>query len=278
MPEWLNDAMPQQAELLQLGTNIVRALCILLVGLVAARLTRGVAQRWLDNVLEEERVNLMSNTVGYVIFGLACAQALEQLGFDLSVILGAAGMASAAVAYASQTSIANLVSGVFVILERPFSVGDAISVGGTSGEVTAIDLLSTKIRTFDNLYVRVPNETVMKSSITNFTRYPVRRFGIELTLDWETDAAAVGVLLLAIADRNPHVLAEPAPALNVSGQSPSGITYTWVAWAAKESWFGTRNLLVGEIRAALSEHGIRLAADRISVDGLQPEQLTNVGR
>ncbi len=269
MPEWITGAFADSEALVQYGTQVFRALVIIIAGWFASRITKRLTLAWLTEILESEQADLAARGVSYLIVGLARAQALQQLGFDLSVIVGAAGVGSVAIGFASQTSMANLVSGLFVILERPFSKGDVISVAGVVGEVTAIDLLSTKIRTFDNLFVRVPNEMVIKSPITNMTRYPIRRYSIELVLGWDTNAAEVEALISVIADRNPHVLAEPAPALNVSSQSPAGITYNWVAWSARENWYGTRNVLVSEIREALVREGIELATDRVRVEGVQ---------
>ena len=83
----------------------------------------------------------------------------------------AAGLLTVALGFAAQTSASNLISGLFLLGERPFVVGDVIRLAsGITGEVVGIDLLSVKIRTFDNLLVRVPNETLLKSELTNLTR------------------------------------------------------------------------------------------------------------
>ena len=106
---------------------------------------------------------LLKRAIFYGIMILMSMSALRELGFDLSVILGAAGILSVAIGFASQTSASNLISGLFLMMERPFSIGDVIRVEQTTGEVISIDLLSVKIRTFDNLYVRVPNESMIKT-------------------------------------------------------------------------------------------------------------------
>jgi hypothetical protein len=90
------------------------------------------------------------------------AGALHQAGLKLGVLPGAAGILTVAIGFASQTSASNLISGLFVIAERPFVVGDIIRVAETTGEVLSVDLLSVKIRTFDNLYVRIPNEGIIR--------------------------------------------------------------------------------------------------------------------
>jgi small-conductance mechanosensitive channel len=67
-----------------------------------------------------------------------------------------------------------------MISEKPFEIGDVIKMGSTAGIVLSIDLLSVKIKTFDNQYIRIPNEKLLGSELTNITRFPIRRLDINL--------------------------------------------------------------------------------------------------
>src|SRR5690606_3033117 len=125
------------------------------------------------------------------------------LGFSLSVLLGAAGVLSVALGFASQTSASNLISGLFLIGEQPFQLGDTIKVGNTTGEVLSIDLLSVKLRTFDNLYVRIPNESLIKSEMTNLTRFPIRRFDLLIGVAYKENISQVRQIMQNVADNNP---------------------------------------------------------------------------
>ncbi|MFN9975907.1 MAG: mechanosensitive ion channel family protein, partial [Phycisphaerae bacterium] len=113
--------------------------------------------------------------------------ALDSLGFDLKVLLGAAGILTVAVGFAAQTSASNLISGLFLMFERPFVVGNSIVIGDLRGEVVAIDMLSTKIRTFTNMMVRIPNETLVKSNIVNLSYFPIRRVDLEVGVAYSSD-------------------------------------------------------------------------------------------
>jgi hypothetical protein len=104
---------------------------------------------------------------------------MRQLGFDFTVLLGAAGIVTVAIGFASQTSASNLISGLFLVWRRRSGIGDIVTVDGVTGEVLSVDLLSTKLRTFDNLQVRIPNETMVKARITTLNRFPLRR--VDLT-------------------------------------------------------------------------------------------------
>ena len=134
--------------------------------------------------------------------GLFIFTALKQLGFDLGILLGAAGILSVAIGFASQTSAANIISGLFVVGERSVSVGDVIQVSTFTGEVLSIDWLSIKLRTFDNLYVRIPNEAFIKSEVTNLSKFPVRRVDLQVSIALREDIGHARSVLLQVAEDN----------------------------------------------------------------------------
>ena len=155
--------------------NIAAAVVVLIFGLVLTRLARAGLKAVLDGRLSVAQALLARRFVTTAILGLSTAAALDQLGADLSVLFGAAGIITLALGFASQTSASNLISGIFLIGDNTFSVGDTISVGSTTGQVLSIDLLSVKLRKFDNVLVRIPNETLIKTEVTTLTRFPIRQ-------------------------------------------------------------------------------------------------------
>ncbi len=201
---------------------------------------------------------LARRVVVWGIFGVGVAMIARELGFDLSLLLGAAGILSVAVGFASQTSASNVISGVFLLAERPFLPGDLIRIGTTTGEVLSIDLLSIKLRTFDNLYVRLPNETVMKSEITNLTRFPIRRFDIPIRIAWVNDSEAVRALLIDEAEREPLVLNEPKPSLLFLGWGEAGLELQLSVWSTTENYVEMRNRFTLGVQRRLASEGIQL--------------------
>ena len=195
----------------------LQALIVLLVGWLLARLVSRTAARLAALHLDLHQTTILRRVVFYVILGLVIATALHQLGFRLGVLLGAAGVLTVAIGFASQTSASNLISGLFLIAERPFQIGE------TTGEILAIDLLSVKLRTRDNLFVRVPNETLVKSQVTNFSRFPIRRFDMKVSVAYKEDLDRVKKTLESVSDANPLALEEPKPQLFFLAFGDSGI-------------------------------------------------------
>lgn len=167
--------------------NVLRICALIVIGAPLVR--------WCSNMLAALCAQRFSQHVGvligHIMFygGLTFigVTVLQELGFNVVALLGAAGVCGVAIAFASQTTVSNIMSGFFLLLERPFSVGDIIKSGDVVGYVESVDLLSVRVRTLDNILVRLPNETVLKHSLSNFTYYAIKRIDCLLSLPYGDD-------------------------------------------------------------------------------------------
>ena len=194
----------------------------------------------------------------YVILILASITALNQAGVDLSGMLAAAGILTVAISFAAQTSVSNVISGIFLLFDRPFSIGDTIRVQETLGSVRSIGLLSSKVRTFDNIIVRIPNEALLKSTIMNYSLLEVRRVDISTPIAYEESVERVTTLFLQIMQDHPNVLDEPAPVILTDLMNDSGITLITRVWVKSSEFILTRSDLHTSIAAAIRKHEIAL--------------------
>lgn len=222
-------------------------------GLVARSAYKLMIKHWTPH-----HSTLMKRLIYWLLLGLFLASALRHLGFSLSVLLGAAGILTVAIGFASQTSASNLISGLFLVAEKPFQLGDIIKVGTTTGEVLSIDLLSVKLRTFDNLFVRIPNESLIKTEVTNMTRFPIRRFDLLLGVAYREDIAQVREVLKAVADKNPLCLDEPEPLFLFTGFGESSLNIQFSVWTKRENFRDFRNQLQEDIKLAFDAAGIEI--------------------
>lgn len=235
-----------------------RAGITLVAGLLIARLLSVGAYRITVAAMGVHTAATLRRVVFYLGALLVFVAVLHQLGFNLGVLLGAAGILSVAIGFASQTSASNLVSGIFLVAEKPFAIGDVIRVGSTTGEVLSIDLLSVKLRTFDNLFVRVPNEALIKSEITNMTRFAIRRLDLQIGVAYKEDIAQVRDVLTAVADKYPLCLDQPRPLVIFQGFGDSSLDLQFSIWARREDYLELRNRLPEEIKRAFDEAGIEI--------------------
>lgn len=244
---------------------LLRALVIAGIGFVVARTASTALLRVLGKYLDAQQRMVLQRAVYYLLLALFLISALRELGFSLSVLLGAAGILSVAIGFASQTSASNLISGLFLIGERPFSVGDVIRIGGTSGEVLSIDLLSVKLRTFDNLYVRIPNETVIKSEVVTLTKYPIRRLDLTFKLPYHADVEDVRAQLGELAAANPLALEEPRPVFVFQGFGDAALNIQFSVWVMRENLLDVQNDLQLKIKRMFDEQGLKVPLPQMTV-------------
>ena len=227
------------------------------------------ASRWV-RALVGKRYSLQQGLVAgklvlYPGLLLILVTTLHELQFSLTPLLGAAGIVGIAVGFASQTSVSNVISGFFLIAEKSFEVDDIIQVGSTTGRILSIDTLSVKLRTFDNRFIRIPNETMVKSEVVNVTRFPIRRLDLNVGVAYKEDIPRVRGLLLEVARDNPRSLIEPAPVVFFDTYGDSSLDLRLTTWATRENFFPLKTSLLEQIKARFDAEGIEIPFPHLSL-------------
>jgi small-conductance mechanosensitive channel len=237
---------------------VVRTVVVVAIGVpllyVAAKWTR----RWVAHHMNLQAGLVAGKLVFYLGVTILAISTLREMGFSLAPLLGAAGVLGIALGFASQTSVSNVISGLFLIAERPFVVDDLIEVGGVLGRVMSIDTISVQLRTFDNRMVRIPNETLVKSQVINITRFPIRRVDVQVRVSLREDAARVRHLLLEIADRNPLSLMEPKPIVVFERFGESSMDFMLGIWTVQGNYLAIKNSIQEEIKRRFDAEGIQI--------------------
>jgi small-conductance mechanosensitive channel len=240
---------------------VIRGLTIILsimTGYLLGKFAGRAIERALSTRLDAHQVMVFKRVAFYTILTLATLTGLNEAGVNLNVLVGAAGVASVAIGFASQTTMSNLVSGIFILLERPFLIGDTIKVGGTTGEVSLMGLFSTILKTPENMMVRIPNEILMKSEITNVTRYPVRRLEMLLGVSYAVDIAELRALILDCVSGLSFVRKTPAPDVNFKSFGDSSIQVAIGFWVERERATEAFTLLAEQLKKTLDRAKIEI--------------------
>lgn len=208
---------------------------------------------------------LAGKLIWYAGLTVIAITVMAQMGVSLAPLLGAAGIVGVALGFASQTSVSNIISGLFLIAEQPFKVDDIITVSNITGIVLSIDVLSIKLRTFDNQFVRIPNETIIKTEVTNLTRFPIRRFNARVSVAYKEDIARVREVLMDVAEKNQYTLSEPKPLIIFDGFGSSSIDLLFLVWAPREEFILLKNSINEEVKARFDEEGIEIPFPHVSL-------------
>lgn len=231
---------------------------ILLIGawIIARTLTRNLKKALADKMKKTE-LEVLLKAVNYVIIFFAIIVTFPILGFRLEGLLVAGGFVGLVIGFASQSVVANLVSGLFLLFERPIKIGDEISVADAEGYVEEIRLMSTIIRKYNGVYVRVPNEKVFTSSITNYVAYAARRRELSIGVAYGTDVAKAEAIIRQVLDAEPLVLKKPVPEVFVNELAENSVDINVKYWAPSSEWYTVQSQVLGKLYATLGAEGIQ---------------------
>jgi small-conductance mechanosensitive channel len=253
MPEFLSEVVtPERAE------DLIRAALLVVIGLPAVYLCARLAARAARDRMSAQGVMLLRKGITYLGIVIVLVSVLGQFGFQLTALLGAAGIFGVAIGFAAQTSLSNIISGVFLIWEKPFAVGDVVKIGDTLGIALSIDLLSVKLKTFDNQFIRIPNETLIKTEVRNITRFPIRRLDVFVGVAYKEDVQRVKDVLADIAHKNPHCLDEPEPLVLFVDYGDSALEFLLGAWFYKTDYILLKNSIMQDIKERFDAEGIEI--------------------
>lgn len=245
--------------------RLIRITIILVIGLIITYTAVYLVKKFLPNRWSRQRKMIVSRFVQYSGLTILFLILVAELKINLGAIFGAAGIIGIVLGVASQTSIGNIVSGFFLVSEKSFELGDIIKIGDKTGAVYSIDLLSIKIKTFDNLLIRVPNQTVISSEVTNVTRFPIRRIDLEVGVAYKEDLGKVKNILERVARQNPMSLDEPEPLIAFQRFGSSSIDILFGIWVEKDNYLKVKNSIFQEIKQAFDEEGIEIPFPHVSI-------------
>ncbi|MDX9828291.1 MAG: mechanosensitive ion channel [Spirochaetia bacterium] len=257
---WLHDIVSADSVKTALSVFL-----ILIIGLALVRIVFIMTRRFSRKVLPKRSASTLDRLIKYGGYTLVVLMATKKAGFDVSALLGAAGIAGIAIGFAAQTSVANIISGLFLFSEKLFSEGDTLQVDGITGVIKTVDLMCIRLQTFDGRLVRVPNETLIKTNIINISYFPQRRFDLWLSLPNDSDLRLAMNCIRQVLDAEPLVLKDPAPALVLDAITLDGTNLLVGAWFLQENLAAVKNSLIPAVLSALAEKGIQPQARRFEV-------------
>ncbi len=238
--------------------KVLSAVVIFAIGLLVASFIKTIMKRSVSPRLPPHVYRPLENAVFYSLLFLAGMSALQPFGVNLSALLVAGGIAGIVVGFASQSALSNLVSGVMLLAEQPFKVGDLVSIGEVSGVVVNVSVLSTTIRMWEGPTVRIPNNTVFNSMITNYVKVRARRVEFTIKVHYNTDIQKAVEVLKNFLGEHPFCLVNPAPEAFVDEYADSSINIKVRCWAPPQVWFATKVDLQTRVKQVLDEAGIQI--------------------
>jgi small-conductance mechanosensitive channel len=238
--------------------DVLAIAVILVIAVIIAKIVTTFMKRKLSDRMEKYELKVLIAIVWWTILLVGIFIASPHFKVDLSGLLVAGGIIAVIIGFASQSVVSNFVSGIFLILERPVKIGDNISIGDVSGNVEHIHILSTIIRTFEGIYVRVPNEKVFTSNITNYVSNVARRFDYKIGIGYREDAGRAIRIIQEVIAEEPFALKNPGPLVFVDKLGDSTVDLLIRIWAPSKEWYDLRTSLLHKIKTTLEANGIEI--------------------
>lgn len=181
--------------------------------------------------------SFLNKFVERTILFIGLMVALSTLGVEVGALLALVGGGAFILGFALQDTLGNFAAGVMLLVYRPFDVGDAVEVGGVSGQVDNVSLVSTSIRTFDNKLVLVPNKQVWGQVITNATASHQRRVDMTFGISYSDDVELAKSLIEKVVREHELVLADPAPVVELHKLGESSVDFICRPWTRTEDYW-----------------------------------------
>ena len=240
---------------LQFGPKLVVAIVILAIGVFVGRWVGGLMNKMLVRLDLDVTVRLLLvRLVRLLVFGLFVIMALQNLGVELLPLIAGLGIAGAGVALALQGVLGNLAAGLTIVFTRPFRVGEYISIVHEEGEVQLITLFNTTLSHTDRSKVVIPNRKIVGEILHNYGR--TRQLELSVGVAYDTDVVRALAVLQDIVARNPRVLQDPAPVIQVVKLDDSAVTLCAKPWVKVPDYVDAAGELNRDILAAFRGQGI----------------------
>ncbi|MDE6773794.1 MAG: mechanosensitive ion channel family protein [Treponemataceae bacterium] len=249
--------------LIHVGVSVIT----ILIFYIIYRIIKGIVRKRLSVNMKPVLVQGISKIISYVFYVLMVMYVLGLFGINLSAVWGAAGIAGVAIGFAAQTSVSNLISGLFVVTDKAMKIGDFIEVDGVSGTVDAISFLSVRVHTADNQLVRIPNSLIINNKLKNYATYDYRRYVFEFSVDYSSDLDKTLEAIKQVPARCPTVVTDEGhePAAWYVALGESGIAMNLIVWCKRADFFQTKSDVCANVAKVCRENGVNIPFNRMDV-------------
>ncbi len=259
LDNWGEIAREYANKLIDYLPTLIGALLLLVVGLwvikiIVRYLKKLFEKKEYDPTLEQFTVKAASWGLKILLFVLV----ITQLGVESASLVAAIGAAGLAIGLALQGSLANLAGGVLIIVLKPFKIGDWIEAQGVSGSVVEISLFYTKIDTFGNQRVVVPNGQLSNDNITNYSYNNTRREKLSFGISYDDDIKKAKEVLTNLVKEQKDILEEPAPQIVVAELGDSSVNFSVRYFAPNSVFWDLHWYMIEEGKIRLEEAGMTI--------------------
>ncbi|MFB5599752.1 MAG: mechanosensitive ion channel family protein [Nitrososphaeraceae archaeon] len=242
--------------------SILITAIIFVIGLALAKFFKALSNKQLSNKLPSEVRNPFSRMIYYSILVITLISAISYSGVDLSGLFIAGGIAGIIIGFATQSLFSNVISGIFLYLDKPMKIGDPVLITGSLPDVTGvvieISLFSCRLQLFDGTHVRLPNTEVFSSKIQNFKNTVARRIEVLVGVSYNGNIDNIKEIIKEIIDNESFILVEPEPAIYIDNFGDSAINLKIWCWTPVPVYLDVMKILLEKIKVSFDKNNIEI--------------------
>jgi small-conductance mechanosensitive channel len=234
---------------------------IMAAGIISAKIAKLIFFKYYAPTLPQDTAKNFGKIIYFGIIVIAFLVFTSSQGIDFSGLLVAGGIFAVVIGFATQSVVSNLISGVFLMIEKPAKHGDTIQIPDMSISGTLLDIgtFSSRVRKFDGTVIRIPNEKFFTSNIRSFTASTVRRAEAMVGIAYKDDIeTAIDAIRNEIRLTMPFVLRNPEPEFRVEELGDSSVNIQVLVWHPRDDWSQAQPILLTVIKRALDKSGIEI--------------------
>lgn len=248
------------------GTSVVGVLVfITVVWILAGWIGRLVRQSLESSPLDDTLTRFFPRLARWLVLIIGIVMALGIFGIQTASFAAIIGASALAIGLAFQGTLAHFAAGVMMLIFRPINVGDIVNLEGEMGKIQEIDLVLTKMDTFDNRRITIPNGRVFSSTVVTLNTHPMRRVDVPVGADYGADIDATRAALQNALPNIEGALDEPAPQIVLDGLGDSSVDWVVRAWASTPDWLAVKQSTIRAIKMALDEAEIGIPFPQMDV-------------
>ncbi len=248
------------------GGDIIATILTFVIGYILARVLLSISQKAivksrLDPVCYKFLLSLLKVTLYSIVVILGCSRFV-----DTSSLIALLSVVGVAVSLAVKDSLSNVAGGFIVLFSKPFKEGDFVEIDGMSGSVQNISILQTKLLTFDNKAVFIPNGQVSTAKIVNYSAEENRLLAIPVSVSYDTDLKKAKALLTDLVKSDPLAMPTPEPFVVVTEHADSAIKLSIRVWVRTKDYWTLNFRLLEQIKERFDENGIVIPFNQLDVN------------
>ncbi len=198
---------------------------------------------------------LIQSVLKTVLLTIGVVSALGKVGVDIAGLLTGLGVVGLTIGFAAKDTLSNMISGIFILWDRPFTIGDLVEIGGAYGRVDSITMRTTRVVTVDGRMLAIPNSEVVNKTVASYTNFPHLRLDVAFTVAVTENLAKVRQVALSVCGAGTGYMTEPAPAVVVTALNDYNVAMQLSVWLDDETThiaarFALRERLFEALRAA----------------------------